>query len=117
MARRGVVRESVKKRRRVRRNRAAKALMLLIGVTSVLGAAAFCRKLARPIVLCCKERSAVKQLLSERTALEIENRRLRDQKNGLRSDAGAQAEARKLGYVRPGEICIILGDDKPEEKH
>jgi hypothetical protein len=47
-------------------------------------------------------------------SIQKENSELRVKRKYLQSAQGAETEARKLGFVRPGEISIIMGDDQKQ---
>jgi hypothetical protein len=75
-------------------------LLLMVGLAL--------RKVARPIVLCYTEARGVSEIKSDLTRVQKENKDLRRQRIYLGGNQGAQAEARKLGWVAPGERSLVL---------
>ncbi|MDO8682907.1 MAG: hypothetical protein Q7N50_05435 [Armatimonadota bacterium] len=66
------------------------------------------RKVVRPITLCYGEARGVSKVELELREIQKENRELVKQRDYLASESGAQIEARKLGWVMPGERNIVL---------
>jgi cell division protein FtsB len=86
-------------------------------VLTAVALAGFCfvHKLIRPIHLCWEGSTEVGQLQKKLASLKQENEALRNEKKYLLSPGGAQTEARKFQFVKPGEISLILGEkDKPK---
>lgn len=79
------------------------ALLMLIAVLVL-------RKVARPFVFCYREAHSVNELSREFKELQRENSELIQKKIYVASREGAQIEARKLGWVMPGERSIVLED-------
>jgi cell division protein FtsB len=92
--------------------------MVYIGLVAVFGFVVFrvCAKTIRPVILCCSLRNEVRQLDARAKSLTQENEALRLKRKYLMSPQGAETEARKLGFVRPGEVSIILQDEKTPAK-
>ncbi len=83
-------------------------VLVLLVVTFV---AVFVDKLLKPIRLYTREYRATQLLASEVSNLKKENAELANQIRYLQTSKGASVAARKLGYVKKGEVTIIL----PEE--
>jgi len=88
----------------------AMAAMVVVVTYGVL------RKTLRPVLLCWRERAEVHKLDDQLKRAEREHRALLERRRYLRSPEGAEIEARKLGYVRPGEISIMIGDEDGRQK-
>lgn len=74
-------------------------------------------KLVQPVALLCTMRKETHQLAAESDKLKNDNEALQEKRKYLLSREGAETEARKLGYVRRGEISIIIQDEKkPQAK-
>lgn len=63
---------------------------------------------ARPYLLALRLRADNRELGRQIGELQIANQRLRKQISALDTPAGQEREARKLGYVRPGEVPILM---------
>lgn len=93
--------------------------IVFVGVLMVVGFVGYriTARLLQPIFLISTVHKEVRQLDSQASALKKENEALKERRKYLLSREGAEAEARKLNFVRPGERAIILGDEKkPEQK-
>lgn len=102
----------MRKRRRVFSLRRLLALSVLLFVCVFI--AYHCsEKLARPYLLRWQEAREIARIKREIEAVESENRELRRQINYLQTAGGIQAEARKLGMVKEGEIALIV--KRPEK--
>ena len=78
--------------------------LVLLGLICVV----VLRKVARPIILCYGEARSVNELSLEYQQIQRENEELLQKKVYLASIEGAQIEARKLGWVMPGERSIVI---------
>jgi cell division protein FtsB len=68
--------------------------------------------LIRPVLLYRVEAAEISKVDKELKQLKAENEKLRAQTQYLRTAKGAQTEARKLGFVYPGEVSIVI-EQKP----
>ncbi|MEN6372521.1 MAG: hypothetical protein ABFD64_10980 [Armatimonadota bacterium] len=100
------------------RRRRRKSTVLQKVICCVLAAATvFCafiviRQAVRPITLLCKGKSEVRQMETQYAKDKAENAALLKKRRYLLTPSGSEAEARKLGYVRPGEVSVIIEDKK-----
>ena len=83
------------------------ALVLALLVASSVGG-----KIIRPFQLCSRENRETKELAAEVKALQQENEDLRRKIKYLNTPRGVTQAARELGWVRPGEITLVI----PEEE-
>jgi cell division protein FtsB len=74
------------------------------------------RKTFRPVVLYARDLSEIRQVERELRQVKAENERMRKQKAYLTTSQGAQTEARKLGYVLPGEVSVTVEPSAPAKK-
>jgi|GEM_PF-3538541 len=65
-------------------------------------------KLARPYFVDWQEARDIARIKHEINAVAAENRDLRRQIAYLQTDAGIEAEARKLGMVKEGEVALVV---------
>jgi cell division protein FtsB len=88
-----------------RPSRILKALLALVFCLAVgwLGAVA-----ARPFVLAARMRAENAKIEREILAMKQENQNLRKSIAALNTDAGREREARRLGYVRVGEVRLLI---------
>lgn len=93
-----------------------KAFWLVVAAIAALTVFAVLRKTVRPILLCHRERTEVIRLENQLADLRRENRALETRRRYLESPAGAETEARKLGYVRPGEVSVIIQDEETSDR-
>jgi len=68
-------------------------------------------KVARSFRLLGNESSETRRLGSELANLKKQNAEMERQINYLKTPQGAAQAARKLGYVKPGEISLVLPSD------
>ena len=115
MARKRVLvpREGRRRRRRLRTWQ--KFLLATIIVAVGFGSFAVLRKIYRPIDLMWENRTEVRKMEDHLNAVQKENSELQTKRKYLQSAQGAETEARKLGFVRPGEISIIIGEDQKQK--
>lgn len=108
-------------RRRVRRKRRAGWLRLL----RTLQRTAFCcvavsalvylvAVALRPVLLDQEERDQVRHLSAAVAAAKAHNANLKRQIQLLKTPQGIEVEARRLGWVRPGEILIQTSETTPK---
>jgi hypothetical protein len=66
-------------------------------------------KASRPFLISYAESREIAGIKREKDAVEAENRRLRTNREYLKTDQGKEAEARKLGWVKSGEVAVVVG--------
>jgi hypothetical protein len=66
-------------------------------------------KAIKPILLLRAESRQIAELEKQSEKVQAENRSLTEQKNYLQTARGKEQEARKLGWVKPGEVGVIVG--------
>ncbi|MDI6827346.1 MAG: septum formation initiator family protein [Armatimonadota bacterium] len=72
-------------------------------------------KIAEPYILDSREARETAQIKREIARLEAENRNLKSEIPYLKTEAGIEAEARKLGMVKEGEVALIIQNPTKEE--
>ncbi len=101
-------------RRRVRRRLLWRRTARLIAKYSAIAAIVFmlgqvvAGKVARPLMLLNEESRESRQIAAELRSLKERNRALERQLRYLQTPRGAAQAARKLGYVKPGEVLLVL---------
>lgn len=108
--------ESAAARARRRRRKTSVWMKAFLGGTLVLVAVvafAVGNKIVRPFHLWFSEKQAVNGLEMQLAQINHENEALRLKREYLMSAPGAETEARKLGYVTPGEVPVIMQAPKP----
>ncbi len=80
----------------------------VVAVVVVLVGFVVIRKVAKPIGLLFAEREQVRQMQKQLADAKQEKKQLLEKKRVIASPSGAEAEARRLGYVRPGEVSIVI---------
>lgn len=68
-------------------------------------------KASKPFIVSYSESKDIAVLKRESVAVAAENKRLREQRDYLLTARGKEAEARKLGWVKDGEVSIVV--EKP----
>lgn len=102
-----------RKRPLLKRASVAKLNRVLIVVLAVaLGTGLVCRVL-RPVRLVTKEQRERARIVAEYNRLHKQNEVLRRQLSYLQTKEGIAQEARKHGFVKPGEISLVI----PEDSH
>lgn len=81
-------------------------------VCLVLLAAAVICKAARPYLINLAERREIAILNQKIEAAKAQRKALKEQIAYLATPGGREAEARKHGWAKPGEIAIVFGDTK-----
>lgn len=106
------------RRRRPRRSVWRRIVWPLIKPTAIVAFAIFVLgKIARPFRLYDQEYSETRQIALELESLRKENASLERQIKHLKTTEGAAQAARKLGWVKPGEITLVIPqDDKRSER-
>jgi len=108
-------------RRRRRRwfSRALVARWLLAGVVVTVALVIGCSvvsKILRPIRLVGDEKRKRATVVSNYLALRRQNQDLRRQLHYLQTPDGIAQEARKQGFVKPGEISLVISEDNKDSK-
>ena len=88
--------------------------VVVVVVLAALIGNAVAGKIARPFQLCGAEDRELQRVRTELSALRKENAVLERRLRHLKSKAGISSIARKLGYVKPGEIMLVIPDDEPK---
>ena len=101
--------------KRIERSIRWSALIALVIVGSCVS---FCvlRKTIRPFRLYFVEARENSQIERAISRLKKENRTLKAQLPYLRTQAGAETAARALGWVKPGEVSLIVEQREDGEK-
>lgn len=94
------------------RKRIARWLLagIVITVALVLGCSVV-NKILRPFRLVGNERREKARIVSDYNALRTKNEELRRQLHYLQTPEGIAQEARKQGYVKPGEVSLVIPED------
>ncbi len=105
-----------KERRRRRKKSAILAKLAVIVALSCAALVVFAigNKIVRPFRLWFVEKQSVNQLQTKLAELKHENIELQAKREYLKSAAGAENEARRLGYVSPGEVAVVIETSKPK---
>ncbi len=90
-------------------------LVLVVAIVAIIGHAIVV-KVARPFVLYRKEKQETQRLSEKVEQLQEENRLLEERIKYIKSDKGLNSAARRLGYVKPGEVTIVLPEEAPKNK-
>lgn len=85
-------------------------LAFVIGTVVVLGALTV-NKAIRPFKLFSREDRETQRIAAELRDLRKENSNIERRINYLKSPQGIAEAARKLGYVRPGEVTLVIPQD------
>lgn len=103
-------RAPIKRRKRPLLRRASLAVLTKIVVVAValaLGTGLVCRVL-RPVRLVGNEQREKDKIVAEYKSLRNQNDDLRRQLRYLQTKDGVAQEARKHGFVKPGEISLVI---------
>ena len=84
----------------------------IIGFIAFIGL----RKTIKPVRLVWAERREVLRMQDELAQKEKTNRELKNRRQYLLTPSGTETEARRLGFVRPGEVSIIISEDEKDKK-
>lgn len=85
------------------------AVALVVG-TAIMG------KVMRPIRLVSNEQRQKNHIVAEYKSLRAQNENLRRQLHYLQTPEGIVREARKHGFVKPGEVSLVITDSEPDNK-
>lgn len=104
--------EPVVRRRRRKSFSSAKASRWLVRIVVVtvalaLGCSVGC-KILRPFRLVGDEKRQKAQIVSDYVTLKKQNQQLQWQLHYLKTPEGIAQEARKQGFVKPGEISLVI---------
>jgi len=88
-----------------------------LAAVAIYCAIAVVQKTIRPINLLCAGKAEVHKMEEKLAKEKAENRALHEKRKYLLTPSGAEAEARKLGYVRPGEVSVVIEDNKSKDKN
>ncbi|MCE5313387.1 MAG: hypothetical protein ABFD49_08470 [Armatimonadota bacterium] len=97
------------RRRRPRRSVWRKIVWPLVKIVAICAVSVFVlNKVAKPFKLYNREYRETRQVAIELDTLRNENTVLERQIKYLKTQRGAAQAARKLGWVNPGEITLVL---------
>ncbi|HEY3297984.1 MAG TPA: hypothetical protein VGK34_04945 [Armatimonadota bacterium] len=108
---------SLKKARRGKPvlDRLCRGLAFLLAGCGVLACAYLVlAKASRPFMISYGESQEIAMVQKAKAAAEAENKRLKEQKKYLSTPQGKETEARKLGWVKDGEVAIVI--EQPERE-
>jgi len=92
--------------------RIAVVALSLIGLAAGVGAAL--GKVAKPYLIGRTEGAEIAQIKQEIAQQERRRGELMDDMRYLRTPAGMEVEARRLGWVKEGEVSVVVEEPKPE---
>ncbi len=100
------------RRMRTKRTKAPKLLRVLL-VLTLLAAGGYCLKatvckLARPYLISHSESQEIVALQKQIASANIENIQLKRESELMGTPQGKEAEARKLGWVKKGEVALVV---------
>ncbi len=121
------VRNSTKKRtintrpaarlgRRTRNNLSIAARVVCIVIVLMAGVL-LVNKIRRPLVLLRNEQSERDRIVAEYNYLRDENEKLRRQLAYSKTPRGIAQAARKQGFVKPGEISLVIPEEPAASKN
>ena len=83
-----------------------KLAVLVVILAALANAAVF--RIGRPLRLLSREYRETHKLQSQVAALKRDNTSLEQRIKHLQTPQGAEVAARKLGYVKPGEVTLVV---------
>ncbi|MEN6357307.1 MAG: hypothetical protein ABFD83_09510 [Armatimonadota bacterium] len=105
------------RRRRPKRSVWRKIVWPLIKVSVVAALAVFIiGKIARPFRLYNREYRETRQIALQLETMRKENAAMERQIKYLKTAEGSAQAARKLGWVKPGEITLVLPDSNSKDQ-
>lgn len=110
------IRPASKRGRRTRNNLLAAAKLVGVVALLMVGVLAF-NKIRRPIVLLHNEQRDRDRVIAEYNSLRDENETLRRQLDYIRTSRGIAQAARKQGFVKPGEISLVIPEEPAPDKN
>lgn len=87
-------------------------LLLSLGLLILSSTAA---KLVKPYIIYRTENKEIAEIQKQIAAEKAENTRLKRELRDLDTRLGKEVEARKQGWVKPGEVAVIL--EPPDDSH
>ncbi len=109
----------IRRRRRrwyARKSFARLLLAILVAAVALWLDSSFVSKILRPFRLVSVEKREHARIVGDYQALKKQNAALRRQLHYLQTPEGIAQEARKQGYVKPGEVSIVLPEEKPKSR-
>lgn len=88
---------------------------VVVAVALTLGCSV-ASKILRPIRLVGTEKRERARVVSDYFALRKQNEDLRRQLHYLQTNEGIAQEARKQGFVKPGEVSLVIPEDSQTSK-
>lgn len=85
--------------------------VIVAAVALLIGCSAAC-KIARPFQLVGTEKREKARVVNDYKALKKQNQELERQLHYLKTPEGIAQEARKQGFVKPGEVSLVIPDEK-----
>lgn len=105
------------KKSRSRKTRFARIAVMSLAAAGVLFVAgSVIGKVLEPYVVGYGENREIAQVTEQIRQLEAERRDLKRQIRYVQTPAGMEAEARKLGWVKEGEVAVVVENAKAEPK-
>lgn len=94
-------------------NKTTRRVVTMIAVIAIALAIGswFVGKVLRPVTLVSREQRERDRIVAEYKALARENAELRRRLHDLQTPRGIEREARKLGFVMPGETAVVIPED------
>lgn len=103
------------KRRRSRRPHYTRMIVIVLSITGILlGVGAVIGKGAKPYLVGHTEGREIEQINRQIAQEEARRIDLNKQIEYLQTPAGMESEARKLGWVKEGEVAVVVDDTKKE---
>ena len=87
-------------------------VLILVGVAGAVGTGV-AGKIVRPFQLCSAEGREERRIALELQALRKENVALERKIEYVKTPRGVAEAARKLGYVKPGEVMLVIPEEEP----
>lgn len=105
------------RRRRPKRSVWRKFVWPLVKISVIAALAVFIiGKIARPFRLYSREHRETRQVALQLESLRKENAAMERQIKYLKTGEGSAQAARKLGWVKPGEITLVLPDSNSKDE-
>ncbi|MHB0911926.1 MAG: FtsB family cell division protein [Armatimonadota bacterium] len=109
--------KKVRKRSRSKMARFLRSALMIAACCGVLLCAYMViAKIAHPYLISYSESKDIVQVRKEIAEARAENSTLKRDMDFLKTPQGREAEARKLGWVKPGEIALVVERPEPEKK-
>ncbi|GEM_PF-2714977 len=108
-------RTAAPKKRRSKQTRYTRIAVTTLAIAGVLfGVGAVISKAAKPYVVGYSESREITEITQQIAEEEARRRELKSEIRYLQTPAGMEAEARKLGWVKEGEISVVVENAKKE---